>query len=691
MRKVALFAMAVATAACTGQSSNTTTEATDDALSADQLRAIDALRSETGRSWKVLVAGAEKLPMHVSASRDGATSITGARPTRIDPVETTLSLLEKNKSLFKLRDPRSALRIAKSEVDELGMTHARFQQQAHGLPVTGAEMTAHYDALGRITSIDSNTVAGVDGLDVQPSLDGAASLALAKSEAAAHQIDADQAKMVASDPTLVVYTREGREPRLAWKNVIRAVYGSDPHIWVTNIDAKTGVVLERYDNLQHAEGSGVGVLGDTKKLQITAQGASFVMTDTSRGVTITTHTSNGQEVVVGQGATVIKSNSATSWDTAGVGKGAAVDAHFYAGVVFDHYKKVHARNGLDGAGGAILSTVHYGNGVANSFWDGQSMSYGDGTGGSKAESAALDIAGHEFTHGVTSATSNLEYQGQSGALNESFSDIMAVFIEHAAKPDDAKNWTLFEDVGGGLRDMKDPTKHQQPSNMNQFVNTQQDQGGVHINSGIPNNAMALMTVGGTNPGSKIEVKFGIGWEKSEKLWYRAATKYFQTRTNFAQAAQGLMQAAKDIGLTENEQNIVDCSMKAVGIATGACATLTDPSTKAPAPTEETDTDPKGGTDDATGATGDESEDDESTTATTTKPKKKKTATQQQQAAGCSVGTTASAGSSGLALGAALLAALGLVTRLKRRGGLRSANGNDRAGDLATARRERRRV
>lgn len=666
MRKFALLAMAVATAACAGQSSSPT-EATDDALSADQLRAIDALRSETRRSWKVLVAGADKLPMHVSASRDAATSITGSRPTRIDPIETTLTLLETNKALFKIRDPRATLRIAKSDVDELGMTHARFQQQSHGIPITGAEMTAHYDALGRITSIDSNAVTGVDDLDVQPSLGAAASLAIAKSHALAHQVDADEARMVVSEPALVVYAREGREPRLAWKTVIRAVYGRDPHLWVTNIDAKTGAILERYDNLQHAEGSGVGVLGDTKKLQITAQGASFVMTDTSRGVTITTHTSNGQEVVVGQGATVVKSNSASSWDTTGVGKGAAVDAHFYAGVVFDHYKKVHARSGLDGAGGAILSTVHYGSGVANSFWDGQSMSYGDGTGGSKAESAALDIAGHEFTHGVTSATSNLEYQGQSGALNESFSDIMAVFIEHAAKPDDAKNWTLFEDVEGGLRDMKDPTKHQQPSNMKQFVNTQQDQGGVHINSGIPNNAMALMTVGGTNPGSKMEVKFGIGWEKSEKLWYRAATKYFQTRTNFAQAAQGLMQAAKDIGLTENEQNIVDCSMKAVGIATGACATLTDPSTKAPAPMEETDTDTgtKGGTDDATDAT-DDATDDESTT-TTKKPKKKKTVT-QQQAAGCSVGTTVSRGSGGLALGAAILAVLGMVTRSKRRGG-----------------------
>ena len=133
-----------------------------------------------------------------------------------------------------------------------------------------------------------------------------------------------------------------------------------------------------------------------------------------------------------------------------------------------------------------------------------------------------------------------------------------------------------------MRDFKTPSNGQQPGNMSVFVNTQQDNGGVHINSGIVNNAAFLMTMGGTNPISNKQVAFGIGWDKSEALWYRANTKYFMTGTNFAQAAQGVMQAAKDIALTDNEVNIVDCAWKATGVVQGTCSTITDPNATTPA-------------------------------------------------------------------------------------------------------------
>src|SRR5207302_750617 len=133
----------------------------------------------------------------------------------------------------------------------------------------------------------------------------------------------------------------------------------------------------RYNNLQTIEGSGAGVLGDTKKLQVTASGGGFTMADTSRGVSIQTFTANGGQVGPSQGATAVTSSTLTSWDT-GTGAGAAVDAHFYAGVVFDYYKTVHARNAIDGKGGAMLSTAHYGQAYDNAFWDGTGMSYGDG-------------------------------------------------------------------------------------------------------------------------------------------------------------------------------------------------------------------------------------------------------------------------------------------------------------------------
>jgi MYXO-CTERM domain-containing protein len=134
-----------------------------------------------------------------------------------------------------------------------------------------------------------------------------------------------------------------------------------------------------------------------------------------------------------------------------------------------------------------------------------------------------------------------------------------------------------------LRDLKNPAVGQQPAAMSQFVNTQQDSGGVHTNSGIPNNAAFLMTMGGTNPVTQTVVQYGIGWEKSEKVWYRSNTTYFMTTTNFAQAAAATMSAAKDVGLTQNEQNIIDCAWKAVGVVDGTCQTLTDPNPPPPPP------------------------------------------------------------------------------------------------------------
>src|SRR6185295_2487257 len=177
----------------------------------------------------------------------------------------------------------------------------------------------------------------------------------------------------------------------------------------------------------------------------------------------------------------------------------------------------------------------------------------------------------------------LRYQNQSGALNEAVSDIFGAFIEHVAKPDATKNWIIGEAIakGSAIRSMSNPAAGGQPAHMQQYRQTQQDNGGVHINSGIVNNAAYLMTAGGKNPVSNVEVKYGIGWEKSEKLWYRANTKYFLATTSFGGAAQGVLAAAKDLGLTANEQAIVDCAFKATGIAQGTCSTIVDPQSTTP--------------------------------------------------------------------------------------------------------------
>jgi bacillolysin len=659
MRKLAFLALAMA--AVGGCSAGTTDSSVsnevaapavgDPGVSPAQVRAFEKLQLETGSTWTWLQHETHGTPSHLSVprSRTGKALLTGAGSA----ARTTVEFVDHYRDLFKMTDAAAELSLAKSEVDHLAMTHVRFQQVTHGVPVVGAELAAHYDAQGRLTSIDANYIPGIRDLDVQPKLSAQHARDVALSDVIATSKNIDESKLTATDGKLVVLAIGERPAALAFEYTIRAVFGDEPAIWILTVDAKTGEILHRYNNLQTIEATGAGVLGDTKKFQVVQSGSSYAMNDTSRGVSITTYSANGQQAGPSQGATTVSSSTLTSWDR-GIGPGAAVDAHVYAGVVFDYYKKVHARNAIDGAGGAMLSTAHFGQAYDNAFWDGTGMSYGDGGQLFRPLSAGLDVVAHEFTHGVTERTSNLNYQGQSGALNESVSDIFGVFIEHSLRPDDTKNWTMGENIAlgsVGIRDFKTPANGDQPGNMSVFVNTQQDNGGVHINSGIPNNAAYLMTMGGTNPVSKTKVGFGIGWEKSEQLWYRANTKYFLSTTNFAQAAQGVMQAAKDIALTANETNIVDCAWKAVGVVQGTCALITDPNATTPSsktPDTTTGTEPGTGTGTGTGTspgdtsssasgTADDTSGADTSGTTTTKKRSPRATLGAQDSSGCNVG------------------------------------------------------
>ncbi|MDB4940793.1 MAG: Zinc metalloproteinase precursor [Labilithrix sp.] len=651
MRKLGLVGLALV-AACSADPSAAGPRGTrapaagTPGVSAAQLQDFATLEAETKLPWTWLQHETLKTPMHLSAPRAGRPLLAKG----VTAEQATLAFVGQHAALFKMRDAARELSVARTETDALSMTHVRFQQVHEGVPVQGAELAAHYDAVGHLTSIDANYVSGID-LDVHPVLTVEAARAIVKAELVARTPSLDTSALAMDDGHLVIHVGD-RGPALAYRIVTPAVFGPEPAIWITTVDARTGEVLERHNNLQTVQGTGVGVLGDTKKLEVTLAGGTYKMTDTSRGVAISTYNAGRQEIGPSQGAASVTSSSLTSWDT-GTGAGAAVDAHFYAGAVFDYYKKVHGRNAIDGAGGAMLSTAHFGVAYDNAFWDGTGMSYGDGGQMFRPLSAGLDVCAHEFTHGVTEKTSNLAYSAQSGALNESVSDIFGVFIEHSVYPDDTKNWTMGENIAkssGALRDFKNPANGQQPAAMSQYVNTQQDEGGVHTNSGIPNNAAYLMTMGGTNPASKTVVAFGLGWEKSEQLWYRANTKYFLSTTNFAQAAQATMSAAQDLGLTDNEQNIVDCAWKATGVVQGSCETLTDPSIVTPPVVEA-------GPDAEADAGDDGAEEEEVVDAA---PKKKKL--RVIQSSGCQ----AAPGSTDLAPLGGVLAAMLMAARARRR-------------------------
>jgi bacillolysin/thermolysin len=197
------------------------------------------------------------------------------------------------------------------------------------------------------------------------------------------------------------------------------------------------------------------------------------------------------------------------------------DAYNNTGATYDYYKSVFGRDSYDNEGAALISYVHYGVQYQNAFWDGAEMVYGDGF-------AVNDVTAHELTHAVTQATADLEYSGQSGALNESISDMAGWDVD----PGDS---TMGEDLPiGAIRDMENPGRYGQPATASQYVCTSADNGGVHTNSGIPNKVYANL----------VDT---IGRSLAEQIHYRAETTYLTPQAGFADARAAFIAAAGDVG------------------------------------------------------------------------------------------------------------------------------------------------
>lgn len=262
------------------------------------------------------------------------------------------------------------------------------------------------------------------------------------------------------------------------------------------------------------------------------------------------------------------------------GDPAADEAYDGAGATHALFSEIFNRNSIDGNGMRLDSTVHYRTGYDNAFWNGRQMIYGDGDEDlPEAQrlfnrfTIAVDIIGHELTHGVTQHTANLIYQGQAGALNESMSDVFGSLVKqrllgHSAADAD---WIIGEGLftsnvnGAGIRSMKAPGtayndpvlgKDPQPGHMRDYVQTTSDNGGVHINSGIPNHAFHVTAV---NLG-------GFAWEKAGQIWYLTLKSKLSESADFAMAAAKTYEAAGELyGLGSLEQQAVRAGWAEVGI------------------------------------------------------------------------------------------------------------------------------
>ena len=230
----------------------------------------------------------------------------------------------------------------------------------------------------------------------------------------------------------------------------------------------------------------------------------------------------------------------------------------------DFYKGVYGRNSVDDNGYNLNSYIHVGDGWDNAQWDGTEMQYGDGDGiDFNSFTSSIDVIGHELTHGVTQYTSDLAYHAQSGALNESFSDVMGIQIKqhHLNQTVAQADWLIGKGLfknGDSLRSMKKPgtayAQDPQPADMDGYVTTSKDNGGVHLNSSIPNRAFyEACAAFDANKNS---------WETIGPAWYKAFTN-LPPNANFMTAAKATVAAAKTFG--QKQADAVQAGWSAVKI------------------------------------------------------------------------------------------------------------------------------
>ncbi len=477
---------------------------------------------------------------------------------------------EDYKELFKMSNPVEELSVRNVQTDNLGMTFVKMRQSVNGISVFGREMVVHLNNNHEIYAVNGEFFPEVKVESTVPSVSPDLAIAAAKSNigSAVYRWDTVFEKMLPTGkswtPTaeLTIYEHE-KQFRLVYQTMI-AIEEPEPANWVYFVDAKTGTVLHRYNDLKSTDALGTGNSLYRGSVSINTNQTSptnFEMKDNPRNLWTYDNNNRGDQSL--PGTLFIDSDNNWGNGTSSNRQSAGVDAHWGAAVTYDYYSSNHNRQSVDGNDLRITSSVHYKRNLVNAYWNGAQMLYGDGDGVTATPLVDLDVVAHELTHGVTQYSANLIYQNQSGALNESVSDIFAMLI-------DQNDYTIGEDSWlaspGYLRSMSDPTLAGQPKHMEDYVNTTSDNGGVHTNSGIPNFAAYLMTAGGSGK-YPTPVVVSLGRTKVGDIWYLALTGgYMTASTNFAGARTATVTAATVLyGASSTEVQAVKNAWTAVGV------------------------------------------------------------------------------------------------------------------------------
>jgi len=478
-------------------------------------------------------------------------------------------------------DPLSDLVLMGKETDELGYTHYRFYQTYKGIPVENSMYILHVKN-GRLTGMSGEIVTDFDtknqrsaaaGISKQTAVTAAVNVVHAKkymwqNAEMEQRVKSEKNDMKASfapDAQLVWYNDgESIDPhnlRLAYKV---DVYAEEPLSRADYfIDAQTGKLSGKKDKLYHSDATGTAVTAYSGTVTIHSDftGTNYRLRDYTKGSGIITL--HGETALFGTDYT----SSSANWVLPG-NNIAALDAHYGASQTYEFYRTVLGRNSYNNTGGAMYSYVNR-PGSDNAYWDGSSMNYYPRSNGNPGGVTGIDVCGHELTHGVTQYSSGLTYSNESGAMNESMSDIMGKAIQFWSKPADI-NWKLSNDMGWIIRDMSNPNAEGQPDTYKGtfWYSGTADNGGVHTNSGVGNFMFYLLVNGGsgTNDIGNAYSVTGIGLTAAERILYRTNVVYLTPTSKYADWRIACINAAADLyGPTSTQVTQVRNAWYAVGI------------------------------------------------------------------------------------------------------------------------------
>ncbi|TMM58409.1 T9SS type A sorting domain-containing protein [Maribacter algarum] len=546
---------------------------------------------------RVLKSSEEGLPVFIESKATEPAKIS-AKSQSAENVGA--NYLEDIKEILRVANPSEEFQNISKKVDDLGQIHIKMQQVYKGVKVYGSEVVLHLNKKRQVQAFNGRSKPTPKLESVTPKISFHKALsnieidlgkALPKTITAKSRLS-DLLTPSSPEEELIIYSLNGQD--ILTRHI--TVFPSVMDRWEYFIDANTGKVIDKYYhtctfhydfNEEHKEKknprplpptntSGADLNGVNRQLNTWSNGTQNYLIDTSKPMFNAGQSELPDNPVGGimtldlrgeasqPGVQIFHvTSSGNTWNNAN-----GVSAHYNADISYEYFRTTFNRNSINGQGGSVISFINVGDeeggALENAFWNGKAMFYGNGRVAFKPFAGALDVGGHEMSHGVIGNTAKLEYRNQSGAINESFADIFGAMI-------DRDDWKLAEDIvnteyfpSGAMRDMQNPNNGRnglgengwQPKDMSEFYTGEQDNGGVHINSGILNRAYYLFAT-------------AIGKDKAEQVYYRALDNYLTKSSQFIDLRLSILRSATDLhGAGSAEVQAAETAFDTVGITDG---------------------------------------------------------------------------------------------------------------------------